>query len=62
MTTSTTQLNLLMDLQSVGERLSDLPPAHPYMPGLFCRYDGIIKNLYRTGMTQDQIETELDRL
>ena len=62
MSISTTQFNLLIDLRSVGEDLEELPPAHPYMPGLFRRFDGIIKDLYRTGLTRDQIDTELDRL
>ena len=62
MTTTNVQFNLLSDLQRVSEQLSELSPAHPYMPGLFRRFDGIIKNLYRTGLTRDQIDFELDRL
>ena len=62
MATSDTQFNLLSDLQSISERLNELPPAHPYMPGLFRRFDGIIKDLYRTGLTRDQIDSELDCL
>ena len=62
MTTTTVHFNLLSDLQRVSEQLSELPPAHPYMPGLFRRFDGIIKDLYRTGLTRDQIDYELDCL
>ncbi len=62
MTNSINRLNLLMELNSVGERLEEMTPGHPHMPGLFRRFDGIIKDLYRTGLTRDQIDTELDRL
>ena len=55
-----TQNSLLLDLYSVGQRLNEVWPGHPHMPGLFRRYDGIIKDLYRTGMNRDEIDWALD--
>ncbi len=62
MAISDTQFNLLSELQRVSDQTNELSPAHPYMPGLFRRFDGIIKDLYRTGLTRDQIDSELDCL
>ena len=59
---TTSQMHALFDLKYVSEQLSELPPAHPYMPGLFRRHDGIVKQLHRSGMTNDDIDTALDSL
>ena len=50
------QSNLIADLRSVMQQLMDLSPAHPWVPGLHRRVDGITKDLHRTGMTNEQID------
>ena len=51
-----TQNMLLAEYRSVMDQLMDLVPAHPWVPGLHRRIDGIVKDLHRTGMPNEQID------
>ena len=53
------QENLMADLRSVLRQLLELEPSHSWVPGLHRRFDGIVKDLYRTGMTRDEIDNAI---
>ena len=53
------QENLMADLRSVLRQLLELEPSHSWVPGLHRRFDGIVKDLYRTGMTRDDIDNAI---
>ena len=57
-----TQHALLIQLRRLNERLLEIEPAHPHTPGLFRRHSGVVHDLYRTGLTRDQIDDYLDSL
>ena len=57
-----TQHALLCELRKISTQLMETTPGHPYTPGLHCRFDGVIKDLYRTGLNRDQIDDHLDCL